>query len=196
MSTNRALSNLALAMMALPVTLGAALCYVRPDRAWACAIAMLVLPAAWVIKTRFKNAEGRRRLSYAMIVSSLVIAVPLGTSLAAALGLIDGPTVPAIGDRLINVLAGLCIVFLGNQLPKMQTPLSDAACDAATVQRARRRTGWAHVLAGLAFAVLWLVLPVQLARPIGIAVIVAGILVPWAVLRFCYTGLAGRPSFP
>jgi hypothetical protein len=195
MSTNRALSNVAVAMMALPVIIAAALCYLRPDRAWAYAICMLFLPAAWALKTRFKNAEARKRISYAMIVSSLVISVPLATSLAAALGLIDGPTVHAIGDRVANVLAGLCIVFLGNQLPKMLPPLSDASCDAATIQSVRRRTGWAHVLAGLAFAVLWLVLPVPLARPIGIAVIVAGILVPWAVMRFCFMGPANRPSF-
>jgi hypothetical protein len=195
MSTNRALSNFAVAMMALPVILGAALCYMRPEQAWAYALGMLVLPVAWALKTRFANAEARSRISFAMIVSSLVISVPLGTSLAAALGLIDGP-VHAISERLTNVLAGLCIVLLGNQLPKMLTPLSNAACDAATVQRVRRRTGWAQVLAGLAFAVLWLVLPVPFARPIGIAIIVAGILVPWAVTRFCYMGVAGRPSFP
>ena len=196
MSTNRALSRLAVAMTALPVILGAALCYVRPDRAWVCAMCMLVLPAAWALKTRLGSADAGTRISYAMIVSSLVISVPLGTSLAAALGLIDGPTVHALGDRLTNVLAGLCIVLLGNQLPKMLTPVSGARCDAATLQSVRRRMGWAQVLAGLTFAVLWLVLPISLARPIGIAVIVAGILVPWAVTRFCYMGPANRTSFP
>lgn len=196
MSTNRALSTLAAAMMALPVILGAALWYLRPDRAWVCAIGMFLLPAAWALKRRFRNAEARKRISYAIIISSLVICVPLGTSLAAALGLIAGPTVHAIGDRLTNVLAGLCLVFLGNQLPKMLPALSNAACDAATIQSVRRRTGWAHVLAGLAFAALWLLLPVQLAQPLGIAVIVAGVLVPSAVMRFCHAGPANRPSFP
>jgi hypothetical protein len=194
MSTNRTLSNFALAMMSLPVILAAPLWYLRPDRAWACLICMLALPATWALKMRFKNAEQRRRLSYAMIVSSVVICVPLATSLAAALGL-SAPTVYSIGDRLTNVLAGLCIVFLGNQLPKMLTALSDGPRDAATAQAVRRRIGWAHVLAGLAFTVVWLLLPVPLARPIGIAVIVAGIFVPWAVMRFCYMGLAKRPSF-
>lgn len=196
MSTNRALSNLAVAMMALPVILGAALCYLRPDRAWGCAICMLLLPAAWALKTRFRNAEASRRISYAMIFSSLAICVSLGSALAAALGLIDEPTVRAIGDRLTNVLAGLFVVFLGNQLPKILAPLPDAACDAATMQSVRRRLGWTHVLAGLALAVVWLVLPMQLARPIGIAIIVAGILVPSAVMRLCCMGLANRPSFP
>jgi hypothetical protein len=196
MSTNRALSTLAVAMMALPVILGAALCYLRPDRAWLCAICMLVLPAAWVLKTRFKNIDARRRISYAMIFSSLVITIQLGASLAAALGLIDEPTVHAIGDRLTNVLAGLCVMFLGNQLPKMLAPLPEAPCDAATMQSVRRRIGWTHVLSGLALAVLWLVFPVQLARPIGIAIIVAGILVPSTVMRFCCAGPANRPSFP
>ena len=78
----------------------------------------------------------------------------------------------------------------------MLTPLSDIRCDPATLQTLRRRTGWAYVLAGFAYTVLWLVLPVHLAVPVGIAVIVAGILVPWAVTRFCYMGPANRPSFP
>jgi hypothetical protein len=155
-----------------------------------------LLPAAWAMKTRMKYADTGRRLSYAVIFSSLVLSVPLGTSLATALGLSNDPAVRALGDRLTNVLAGLFLVFLGNQLPKMLPAQSDAACDAATLQSVRRRTGWAHVLAGLAFTVLWLVLPVPLARPIGIAVLVAGILVPAAVMRFCYMGVANRASFP
>jgi hypothetical protein len=196
MSTNRALSNLALAMMALPVILSAALWYLRPNRAWACAVCMLLLPAACAMKTRFRNAEARKRISYAMIFSSVVISVSLGSSLAAALGLIGEPTVHAIGDRLTNAFAGLFVVFLGNQLPKMLAPLPDAPRDAAAMQSVRRRIGWTHVLSGLALAVLWLVLPIPLARPIGITIIVAGILVPSAVMRFCCAGLANRPSFP
>src|ERR1700733_4307518 len=141
MSTNRTLSNLAVAMIALPVIVAAPLSYLRPDRAWIGAICILFLPAAWVLKTRFKNADARRRISYAMIFSSLVITIQLGASLAGALGLIDEPAVHAIGDRLTNVLAGLCVMFLGNQLPKMLTPLPDAPFEAATLQSVRRRIG-------------------------------------------------------
>jgi hypothetical protein len=196
MSTNRALAKLAVAMMALPVIFGAALWYLRPDRAWLCIICMLVLPAAWALKARFKHAEARSRILYAMIFSGLVITIQLRVSLAAALGLVEEPTVHALGDRLTNVLAGLFVVFLGNQLPKMLTPLSGARWDAATIQSVRRRIGWTHVLSGLALVVVWLLLPVPLARPIGIAVIVAGILVPSAVMRLCCAGLANRPSYP
>jgi hypothetical protein len=196
MRTNRTLSDLAVAMMALPFVLGTALCYLRPDRAWIWAIGMLLLPAAWAMKARLKNADARKRVCYAVIFSSVAISISLGSSLAAALGLIDEPTVRAIGDRLTNVLAGLFLVFLGNQLPKMLPPLPHAPRDAATIQSVRRRIGWTHVLSGLALAILWLVLPVQLARPIGIAIIVVGILVPAAVMRFCCAGLANRASFP
>ena len=63
MSTNRALSNLAVAMMALPIVVAAPLSYLRPDRAWIYAICILFLPAAWMLKTRFKNADARSRIA-------------------------------------------------------------------------------------------------------------------------------------
>lgn len=186
MSMDRHLSGLALAMMALPFTLGAALCFLRPHWAWAWAIPMLVLPvwrlgvevAGRVLDRRAAGpllmgledtGEARKWISDKTIFASLAISVPMGIWLAGVLGLID-PRAVVISIRPSNVLAGMFMVILGNRLPKMLTPLSRAPCAPATIQTLRRRTGWAMVLSGLALIVLWLFLPVHLAMPMGIVV--------------------------
>jgi hypothetical protein len=198
-TTTRPLSNLALAMMALPVILGAWLCYVRPERAWVWVFGMFFLPVLWLAIKATGQAfgkttvaamtmcgenipESRKTLSGAMIFASLLIAVALGARLADALGLMEGTWAQAIINRATNVFVGGYLVFHGNRLPKILTPVWSARCDSATMQTLRRRTGWAYVLAGLAFTLLWLALPVHLARPIGMAVIVAGVLVPSVIM--------------
>jgi hypothetical protein len=198
MTTHRTLSNLALAMMAPPVILGAALCYLRPGQAWAWAIAMLVLPVAALARAKMMGAEttvdARKAISGAMIFVSLLISLTLAAPLAAALGLIDDTLARAIARRAASVFVGVFFVLRGNRLPKMLTPLADTRCDPAALQTLQRRTGWAYVLAGLAYTVLWLVLPVRLAAPIGVAVIVAGILAPTFILRSYAKGRVGTPS--
>lgn len=198
MTANRTLSGPALAMLALPVILGGPLCYLRPEGALAWAIGMFCLPATWLgikatAKTFGKTAacavmraessvDVRKVISDAMVFASLLICVPLAASLAAALGLIDAPTALALGNRPTNVLSGLFFVIWGNRMPKILTPLSAAGCDPATIQTRRRRLGWAYVLTGLTFTVIWLVLPVHLAGRIGTVLIIAGIFVPSLVM--------------
>ncbi|HEY5412078.1 MAG TPA: hypothetical protein VIJ94_15255, partial [Caulobacteraceae bacterium] len=195
MTPTRTLSRFALAMMALPVVLGALLCFVRPAAAWLWIFAMLILPASWLgireaVKAVGKTTAGgmmipvedpvdaRKAISFAMAFASLVIAIPLAARLADALGLIDPSLADAIATRWTNVVAGGYFVLRGNRLPKILTPLSDLRCAPATMLTLQRGAGWIFILAGLAYAVLWLALPVRLAEPIGAAVIVAGILAP------------------
>lgn len=196
MTSNRTLSNLALAMMAPPVILGAALCYLRPGQAWAWAIVMFFSPAAWLLlrAKRMRTEDARRAISGALIFGSLLLSVSLAASLAGVLGLIDGALAHEIAARGASVPAGVFFVLRGNRLPKTLTPLAEVRCDPATLQTVQRRTGLAYVLAGFAFAVLWLVLPVRLATPIGIAVILAGILAPTIIMRSYAKGRVGTPS--
>ncbi len=198
MTTNRSLSKLALAMMAPPVILGAALCFLRPQQAWAWAIAMIVLPAAGLVRAKMMRneatADRQKAISGAVIFVSVLVSVTLAAPLAAALGLIDNGLAHAIGTRVASVFAGVFLVLRGNRLPKVLTPLSDTRCDPATLQTLQRRTGWAYVLAGFTLSVLWLVLPTHLAAPIGVAVLVVGILAPTAVLRSYAKKSVGAPS--
>jgi hypothetical protein len=204
--TSRSLSNLALAMMALPALLGACLCLVRPQRTWLWLIAMLVMPAAWFgVREAFKalrraatagstlEAQDRVAVAVAVIVASMVVAMPLGARLAEALGLIGPPLAQAISTRWANVLVGGYLVFKGNRLPKILTPLADAPFEAASFDALRRRTGWIVVLAGFAYTVLWLAAPAAVAEPVGLALIAAGILVPVAIIR---TGARRRVRSP
>jgi len=199
MTKQPALSSLALTAMALPVIAGAWLCFVRPERAGLWVLAMLFVPAVRLgIRTASRalgttrigaailparTVDAQKMLSGAIVVASLVVALPLAANLADALGLIDASGAHAIATRWTNVLAGGYFVFHGNRLPKILTPLSGARHDLATMQTVQFRTGRLYVLAGSAYAVVWLVLPAHLAQPYGLAIMVTGILVPSAILR-------------
>ncbi len=191
MAANRALSNLALAMMALPMLLGACLCWVRPERAWLWALAMVAVPVAALGKTTVRarllraesTVDARTAISGAVIVSSWVAASLLAGKLAGTLGTIEPSLADAIAIRWANFLVGGYFVLCGDRLPKVLTPLSDLRGDPANIQTLQRRTGWILILAGLAYAVLWLFLPIRLAWPIGLAVMLGGFLAPSVVLR-------------
>jgi Flp pilus assembly protein TadB len=58
----------------------------------------------------------------------------------------------------------------------MLTPLSTMACDGARTQAFQRFSGWTWFMAGLTFAMVWLVMPLDVAKPLSIVVIVAGML--------------------
>jgi len=89
------------------------------------------------------------------------------------------------------VLLGAFFVFTGNALPKMITPLSTLRCDAAKAQALQRFSAWAWVIAGLGFAYVWLVLPVKVAEPVSVVVLLgATLLIAVHTVRAC------RPSRP
>ena len=67
--------------------------------------------------------------------------------------------------------------YVGNGLPKMLTPLSVLQCDGARAQAFQRFAGWTWVLSGLAFATAWMVLPIGLAKPVSLVVLVSGMVI-------------------
>lgn len=196
MTDNRSLPPFALAMMALPVGLGALLCWVRPEGAGLWTVAMIALPAAWLAiraasrtPAKIEAAADLMRpgapvdFGRAMAVASLVVAVPLAARLAEALGLAPTPLAHALATRWVNVLVGAYLVAMGNRLPKILTPLAEAGADPAAMEATRRRTGWVIVLAGLVYIVLWLALPERWAQLAGPAVLVIGIVGPSVAMR-------------
>ena len=209
MTITRPLSNLALATMALPVVVGTALCYVSPEKAGTWAIGMFFLPVLWLtIKAAGKTfglpvacaammegekaGDARKALSGSMIFASLLIAMTLSARLAEAFGLIDASSAHPTTDRIVNVFVGGYLVFHGNRLPKILTP--SVRCDPALMQTLRRRTGWAYVVGGFTLAVIWLALPAHLARPLGMAAIVGGVLLPSLIMMWFYMKRRGAPS--
>lgn len=191
MTTNRNRSNFAWVTRALPVMIGAPLCYLRPDRAGAWVAGMFIVPLSCLgimaVRDRLPPVGTvvlpKTIPDGAIIFASLLLSVSLGAALAAELGLIDHSLSRLIGSRAVYALVGCYFVIRGNRLPKMLTPLSATACDPTNLQALQRRTGWAYMLAGLTIAFAWVALPLHLAQPIGMAVIAVGILAPTFILR-------------
>lgn len=99
----------------------------------------------------------RRGLVYA----GLMLAVSLTAKYAVTRGAVHDPD---LSLRLVMAIAGAFLVSTGNMIPKRLTPLSAMRCDATKVQSFQRMAGWTWVLAGLALAIGWLVLPVARAE--------------------------------
>lgn len=209
MTITRPLSNLALAMMTLPVILGAWLCYVRPEKAALWAVGMFTLPVLWLVTRAVAKAFGRdmacaaathpealsdagKIISGTMIFAGFLISASLGTRLAAALDLIGDPSADALAARITGVLIGCFLIFYGNRLPKTLWPLS-SRCDPAKTQFLQRAAGWSYVLTGLAFTLVWLAVPLDLARLLGMAVVVVGVLVPSVIIMIFYVKRRAQP---
>jgi hypothetical protein len=184
--TRRSISTvIAPALVGLTVALTIGNWYLLPDRAGASVAALAVLAgmaAALAITPRLASrsadeAAGRRAVdtvSASVVFGALIMAIPLGAKAAVALGTLDR------ADRVTPVtmaLVGAFLMFTGNSIPKMLTPLSALRCDPAQVQAFQRLTGWTWVLAGLGFAVSWLALPADIAQPVSVTLIAAAILV-------------------
>jgi hypothetical protein len=178
---------LAPAVLVLSTLLVAANWYLRPERAGAWAITALFLgamTAALVFASRHTDRESARGRAGELIRSAVILAglsmvVALGAKLASFLGVLQGAE---LSQRTSMVVLGLIIVFAGNAVPKMLTPISSLRCDPARAQALRRITGWTWVLSGLAYAIAWMVLPVAQAEPVSMLLLMGGVLINAAVL--------------
>jgi hypothetical protein len=153
----------------------------QPDRAaaWVAALVMFgVMTVAMLV------ASGRRRqdgtagrpavgTAGAVALGALVLVMPLSIELLSALGAFVNHE---WSRRAPMAVVGAFFVVTGNAMPKMLKPLSAMRCDPARVQTFQRLAGWTWVLTGLGFAAVWLVLPVNLAQPASLVLLVAGML--------------------
>jgi hypothetical protein len=185
MMTRRSISNVvAPALVGLTAALVVGNWYLLPDRAgaWVAALAVLAgMAVALVIMSRLASRSadeaGRHAIETvraSVVFGALIMAIPLGAKAAVALGTLDR------ADRATPVtmaLVGAFLMFTGNSMPKMLTPLSALQCDPARVQAFQRLNGWTWVLAGLGFAVSWLALPADVAQPVSVTFIATAILV-------------------
>ena len=81
-------------------------------------------------------------------------------------------------------MCGLIVAWSGNTIPKTLTPLEQLACDPARHQARLRRAGWAFVLAGLGWALSWLLLPIAAALPMAMLLLMFGTLAGVLPLNF------------
>ncbi|HET9361072.1 MAG TPA: hypothetical protein VFO58_15085 [Vicinamibacterales bacterium] len=169
-------------LLGVSAALAAGNWYVQPDRArsWAAALLFLACLAvvSWFTLRRWSSAAASRDMAgyirNGVVFGALMMAVPLSVKLAHALGAIDDAE---LSQRLTMVILGAFFVSTGNAIPKMLTPLSVMRCDGARMQAVQRFTGWSWVLTGLAYAIAWLALPVDLAEPVSVATLLGGTVV-------------------
>jgi len=181
MMTIQSWSRLAAAALLLVVLLGAFLWYLQPERGVAWAASILVLPAILGGVVVVKRARGCREFKAAdrllinrsLVGAGLILAISLGLSIATSFDLL-GSNPEEVSQRVMGVVLGLTLVVMGNFVPKRLKPLT-GTCEPARVQALQRFTGWVFVLAGLTYATLWLVLPVEQADVFSIGVVMAGL---------------------
>lgn len=112
-----------------------------------------------------------------VVVASVMMMSGLSSNFAAGLGIGGAEVFEQLGKRGAMVMTGIFLVFSGNAMPKMLTPLSAARCDGTKTQAFQRFFGWTWVLMGIAYTIAWLILPVEIARPVSASLVIAGILI-------------------
>ncbi len=162
-------------LVALSAVLAIANWYMNPAAGRSSAIglafiAFLVVPL-WLARRMESTRQGAAdSLWNAVFFAGLMLSVALGGKLAHALGVIEDQE---LSRRLTMALVGAFLAAMGNALPKTLTPLSASACDGAKTQAVQRFHGWTWFMAGLTYAMVWLVMPLDVAKPLSVLVIVA-----------------------
>lgn len=172
---------LAPALLVLSTLLAATNWVLQPARAgaWAATLGFIAcMAAAFFFAHRRSGNEAQRRagdaIRHAIVFAGLMLAIPLSMRLGTALGVIHDAD---LSRRTTMVLMGAFIAFTGNAMPKTLTPLSALQCDPARVQAFQRFAGWTWVLTGVGYAIAWLVLPLVLAKPVSLVLLMTGMLV-------------------
>ena len=153
--------------------------YLRPERsyAWAASLAvMAVMAVALLVAGRrwaFVPQCARNSVGQAVSLGSLVMLVPLLAKLGQGLGLLEEAD---FARRFTMASFGILLVVVGNAMPKTLQPLARMTCDVAAVQAFQRFAGWTWVLTGLGYTFVWLALPLTIAKPISLAVLLTGML--------------------
>jgi hypothetical protein len=182
MATRPISHYLAPALLVAGASLAAANWFVQPGRAAAWASALLVfgcMTVAYILALRSSKRDaaprsGGEAITNAIVFAGFIMAISLGAKLAATLGAVDPDA--DLTRRITMAVTGTYLMFMGNALPKTLTPLSALRCDGARMQAFQRFSGWTWVLTGGAYAVAWIVLPIDLAKPVSVAIIAGGML--------------------
>jgi hypothetical protein len=166
---------LPLAVIGLVLVEGLALslALVAPDKLRPAMVAGVALPALWASAELLKGDKTHPR--FAIAIAAVLLAVPLGAHLARALGWIAAEN-GDLTSRLFGIAGGLILAVYGNVIPRQLDRYDPAKTDPGRWQRMQRRAAWAFVLAGLACAAIWALVPGRAAAtwsvvPIGLAVI-------------------------
>ena len=158
----------------------------KPAAAWAWAAAIVVFVVMVAVQRRFQLALSRSpedtalvrsvaSIAGAVVFGALMMIIPLALTLAHAYGLVDDPDSGM--QRTTMIMVGAYLAVTGNAMPRMLPPTSSLPFGGARVQAFQRHAGWTWVLCGLGYAMAWLALPIDAARPISMAMVAAAMIV-------------------
>jgi hypothetical protein len=158
--------------------------YTKPSAAlaWAAVLAMFAVITAVLHWSRFivgrttmeaTAARGFDQITTAVVFASLMMGIPLALTLARSYGLIDGNE---LARRSTGVLIGAFLMMIGNVMPKHLPPLS-SGCDGARQQTFQRLAGWTWVLCGLASAIGWIAMAIDVAETATVVLVVTAMAV-------------------
>jgi uncharacterized membrane protein len=174
--------------VAINLSLGITNWLIDPQYAWRWFAGIMYMPSMWIFVIWTLN---RRPLSqYSTTERRFFIASILAASLliflAFSLRLIEHFDVfnMAAIDRVWGIGIGLFLAAFGNTIPKVLRPLSAKQCAGAETQSVQRFAGWAFVLAGLTYAVLWIFMPTKQAEDVTIYIVMAALAL--VVLRYLW----------
>lgn len=133
------------------------------------------------------NSKARQEILFSIILASLLLLGSVSAALAKELELFDGDLV----KRIVGVNIGLMLVVMGNYMPKKLTQQS-GSCYCGTPKPAsfQRYMGWIFVLAGILYALAWIVLDLDRA---GIAIMFTfpAAIVLLVIVRMMYLRMSG-----
>ena len=183
-----AVRSVAPALVAVAAILNAANWYVTPERsgAWAISLAFIVFlfVPIWLARRLASRGLDAGWLWLGVVFAALMLIAGMGGTFAQAIGVIESQD---ISRRITMALTGVFLAAIGNAMPKMLTPLS-AHCDGAKTQAFNRFAGWTWFMAGLTHAMVWLVLPLDVAKPLSTMVVLGAMfLVARQLLRLWRT---------
>jgi hypothetical protein len=169
-----------LALIALNTLLVAENWYLQPQSAghWFVVLLLLIgMTLVLVFVSREPKEKAARReagVRRGIVTAGLILLISLGAKLAVALGAVhDGD----IALRATMAIVGAFLAVTGNAIPKTLRPLAALHCDPTKVQAVQRLAGWIWALAGVAVAIAWLTLPINLAEAMPFLLLPSAILV-------------------
>lgn len=148
---------------------------VLPERAGRWLLTAAALPIFWAF---LEFAQGGTKHQPIMnwhrwVIASvgLALAVQYGFGLAIASGMLDADWQP-FARRASGILKGVLLALWGNYLPKLLSPWS-AEEEWFDWQRVHRFAGWIATLSGIGLVLVWMTLPLALARPATVGILIA-----------------------
>lgn len=132
-----------------------------------------LLPAIWLVATilqRFNISvcaaeQSPAELATGIAMGAFLMTLMMGKNIAEEFALLD----IAIAERIVGVTIGVFLMFMGNSIPKVLTPISKMRCDPARAQAVQRYAGRVFMLAGLAITIAWIATPIDFASIVMLA---------------------------